>query len=89
MHAVLLGSVSERVLYTAPCLVLIVRPAGMRAVSARRSTAGQATVPSGGRPCQVDDESVTMHELCGPLRSSARQINNRYRTERPSGQHRC
>jgi len=28
MHAVLLGSVSERVLHTAPCPVLIVRSTG-------------------------------------------------------------
>jgi len=31
MHAVLLGSVSERVLHTAPCPVLIVRPTETRA----------------------------------------------------------
>lgn len=31
MHAVLLGSVSERVLHTAPCPVLIARPTGTRA----------------------------------------------------------
>ncbi len=30
MHAVLLGSVSERVLHTAPCPVLIARPTGTR-----------------------------------------------------------
>ncbi|HEX6508212.1 MAG TPA: universal stress protein [Chloroflexota bacterium] len=31
IHAVLLGSVSERVLHTAPCPVLIARPTGTRA----------------------------------------------------------
>jgi len=31
MHAVLLGSVSERVLHTAHCPVLIARPAGTHA----------------------------------------------------------
>ena len=32
MHAVLLGSVSERVLHTAPCPVLLARPIGTRAL---------------------------------------------------------